>query len=375
MSDAPAPGRAPSSLLQTVTIIGTGLIGTSVGLALTHAGMRVRLADDDHEALSTAVARGAGAELRDDDAAADLLLVAVPPRLTAAVLLEARSRGLAVTYSDVAGLKAEPLRQVTDVLGVDVADVVGGHPMAGRERSGPVAARRELFAGRPWLVTPLPGSGEAHVSRVRALAEACGAVPVEITPSRHDAAIALVSHVPHLMSVLTAARLADAAADAVAVAGTGVHDVTRLAASDAPLWIELLSGNAPAVAAVLRDVRADLDAAIAALGVLAGAPDDRGAVAALNSLLHAGATGRGRLPGKHGGAPVAATTVAVLLADREGELARLFADIQAAGVNVEDVRIDHAPGRPSGLVELDVVPSAAAELRHRLVSLGWTVDA
>src|SRR5690349_20530264 len=119
--------------------------------------------------------------------------------------------------------------------------------MAGRERSGPAAARSDLFEGRPWVVTPSPGSEGGRIRAVVSVAQACGATPVVMDPAAHDRAVAVVSHLPQLAASLVAARLLDCEHEALALAGQGVRDVTRLAASDPELWVQILASNAEPV--------------------------------------------------------------------------------------------------------------------------------
>ena len=170
----------------------------------------------------------------------------------------------------------------------------------------------------------------------------------------HDTAVALVSHVPQVAATLVAARLAEGPEDALTLTGQGLRDVTRVAASDPDLWIDVLAANADPVAQILTELRADVDGAIAALHELADDPD--WGRTSLRELLVRGNAGRARLPGKHGAPPTSYAVVPVVLPDRPGELARLFADAGDAGVNIEDVRIEHSPGQPVGLVELSCRP-------------------
>ena len=141
------------------------------------------------------------------------------------------------------------------------ARYVGGHPLAGRERSGAVAARGDLFAGRPWVLTPTAECDPAAVARVRQLAESVGAVVSIMDAGQHDEAVAVVSHLPQVAASLVAARLREVPEAAVALAGQGVRDVTRIAASDPVLWTQILAGNAGAVRRVLQLAQDDLAAA------------------------------------------------------------------------------------------------------------------
>lgn len=351
--------------LSTVLVVGTGLMGTSVALALTRSGVSVFLADRDPTAAARAADLAAGrAELPRDEP--DLVVLAVPPVAFGPVLQAYSSLYLNSTYTDLLSVKAQPLLEAETSCS-NPTRFVGGHPLAGRERSGAGAARADLFEGRPWVLTPGPGAEPESVRRCIEMVRRCGADLVLLPADRHDEAVALVSHAPQALASLMAARLADADAELVALAGQGLRDVTRIAASDPGLWTEILTSNAPAVLRVLDAVAHDLDALRRAL---AGDIPDASAV---EQVLRRGNAGRARLPGKHGAPPATYTPVPVVVEDRPGELARLLVAAGAAGVNVEDVAIEHSPGQPVGLVELAVRPAAAEQLATALRGSGWTV--
>jgi prephenate dehydrogenase len=236
--------------------------------------------------------------------------------------------------------------------------------MAGSERSGPLAASAALFDGRPWAVTPHDGSDPEAVAAVEALAAACGATSVRLSPVEHDQAVARTSHLPHLLAALAAGRLADAPQQHLALSGQGVRDVTRIAAGDPGLWQQIVAGNTEALAGLLRDVRDDVDRLLAAL--------DGGDRPALAAVLERGVAGTAVIPGKHGGPAIAETTVFVAVPDHPGELARLFSDVGEIGVNIEDLRIDHDPAREYGLVELSVAEDRAEHLVAALADRSWT---
>jgi prephenate dehydrogenase len=268
------------------------------------------------------------------------------------------------TVTDVTSVKAEPLAAAV-AAGADAARVVGGHPMAGRETAGAGSARQDLFDDRVWVVAPLRQSDPQRVEEIRELALTCGAVPVVMTPEEHDRAVALTSHAPQVLSSLLAARLLDADPDAVAVSGQGLRDMTRIAGSDPDLWRAILSANAESVVGVLEAYARDLDDVITRLR-------EQGDVA---EALERGVEGRQRIPGKHGAAATAYDLVPVIIRDEPGELGRLFVAAGDLDVNLEDVRIDHVLGKPSGLVELSVRPEVTARLVAGLRSLGFEVRA
>ncbi|WP_432073991.1 prephenate dehydrogenase [Streptomyces wuyuanensis] len=359
--------------MRTALVIGTGLIGTSAALALAGRGVTVHLTDHDPARARTAAALGAGTD-EIPEGPVDLAVVAVPPAHVPATLAEAMRAGIARGYLDVASVKGGPRREL-EALGVDMSAYIGTHPMSGKERSGPLAATADLFEGRPWVLTPTRETDTEVLNLALELVALCRAVPVVMDADAHDRAVALVSHTPQLISSMVAARLADADETAVRLCGQGIRDVTRIAASDPRMWIDILSANPGPVADVLAGVAADLDETVRALRALQSSDEDkrRDGASGVEDVLRRGNAGRERVPGKHGAAPAVYETVAVLISDRPGELARIFADAGSAGVNVEDVRIEHATGQQAGLVQLMVEPSAAPVLAAALRERGWAL--
>ncbi len=371
MSATPATSR--------VHIVGTGLIGTSLGLALSRAGWSVTL--EDQSVTTAALARDLGAGSLDHDASGadpDLVVVATPPDVTASVVASALERWPAAVVTDVASVKAVIVEELR-AAGADLERYCGSHPMAGRERSGAISGRADLFHGRAWVLTPTPETSAAGVDLVRRAALATGAAVTTLDATEHDEAVAAVSHLPQLAASLVAARLEHLPASAVALAGQGLRDVTRIAASDPGLWTQILSGNAAAVKALLMEVAAELQQVIGALDDLAAdrtsalpgdAPGARGVLAA---VVAAGNAGHARIPGKHGAAPTAYETVRVLIPDEPGQLGRLFADVGDLGINIEEFKLDHGLGQSFGLAEVDVVPAVSAALAEGLSQRGWRI--
>ena len=374
--------------LRTVLVVGAGLMGASAALALRAGGVTTYLADRDAGAVRLAADLGAGRE-EPPPGPVDLAILAVPPDAVAGVLVDLQGKHTARAYTDLASTKGH-VQWAAAAAGADLSSFVGGHPMAGRERSGAAAARSDLFDGRPWVLCPSDQTDRAALALARRAAELCGALPVVMDAEEHDRAVALVSHAPQLLASVMAARLEDADDAALALAGTGIRDVTRVAASHPELWRRILGTNAAAVADVVAAAADDLSRVAAELrqagvrdpaestapgGVSVHHQDGREAssLPATNDLLARGRRGEARLPGKHGSAHVAYAVVPVVLPDRPGQLARLFTDAGAAGINIEDVRIEHSPGQPVGLVELAVQPAVADRLGRSLAERGWTV--
>jgi prephenate dehydrogenase len=216
------------------------------------------------------------------------------------------------------------------------------------------------------VLTPAPDTSGAALDIVQGLVTDCRALPLQMDAGAHDAAVAVTSHVPQVLASTLAALLLDLAPDQVRVSGQGLRDMTRLAGSDPALWSQILSANAGPVRAALEDFTGRLQALASALA------DGDGPMAAA-ALVGAGREGRDRIPGKHGGASSDYDVVPVLIADEPGQLAEVFVAAGAAGFNLEDVRIDHVFGRPSGLVEVAVRPGLGAALAAALRERGFDV--
>jgi prephenate dehydrogenase len=348
-------------------VVGSGLIGTSIALAAGRAGWEVWIDDTDAGRLRLATRVGAGQKWPTDGVSVDLAIVAAPPSATGIVCARLVRSGLAGTVSHVCSVQTLPRRDV-ETTGAATTRFVGSHPIAGRERSGPHHASADLFRERPWIVCPAPDTVPDAISVVERLATDCGGLVTRMSEADHDALLARLSHVPQLVASALAGSLTGLDAAAVALAGSGLRDTSRLADSDPSLWTEIVAANRAAVAVALRDVVAPLQALVHAL--------DGGSEAAAEparALLEAGRVGRSLLGGKHGSVAVGWATVAVVVPDSPGKLARLLVDAASCGVNVEDIRVDHSPGQPVGMVELDVRPDGRQTLQQALEGHGWTV--
>ncbi|YAL81819.1 prephenate dehydrogenase [Dermacoccaceae bacterium W4C1] len=359
--------------MTRLLVLGTGLLGTSIGLAARAAGHQVLLSDPSPTAVALAADLGAGQALTGDAPAPQVVVVAAPPDVTAAVVQKALADYPDAVVTDVASVKQSILSDLESAVAADqLRRYVGSHPMAGRERSGAVSARGDLFVGRSWVICPHPGCDPAAVQAVTALATDLRAQVTTLTPIAHDAAVAAVSHVPQVAASLVAARLAELGDEALALSGQGVRDVTRIAASDPMLWTQILAGNAAEVLAVLDALAGDLDQVRSALRQVSedGSAGGRGTLA---RTVAAGQLGQSRIPGKHGGPQTPYASLVVLVPDEPGRLAALFADIGRAGVNLEDVRMDHVEGADVGLAEVWVLPAAAPVLEQALAASGWRV--
>ena len=382
-----AEPRASMSTRGPVLIIGTGLLGTSLALALRTADVEVQLSDTSPTSLALARDIGAGTPHDKHSPEPQIVVVATPPDVTADVVVAQLTAHPHAVVTDVASVKERVVAEVRARAGAEARRYVGSHPMAGRERSGAGSADSDLFAGRPWVVVGQDSDPEAELA-IRNLAVDVGATPVRMGASEHDAAVAAVSHMPQLIASLVAARLEELGESALALSGQGLRDVTRIAASDPRLWSAIVVGNAGPVADLLRRISDDLSALITGIEAAAcdsGGPEFTapgaastiapGAVGAVTDVMTRGNAGRARIPGKHGGAPRRYAEVQVLVPDAAGELGRLFSDVGAAGVNIEDFSLEHSAGQSAGIALISVLPAAAQGLEEALDAKGWRVVA
>ncbi|MFF3750445.1 prephenate dehydrogenase [Streptomyces sp. NPDC002018] len=363
-------------MIRTLAVVGTGLIGTSVALAAVRRGVTVHLLDTDASAVRTAELLGAGTA-RPPGEPVDLAVLAVPPSKVADVLSEQQARGLARSYTDVASVKAGPEREVL-ARAPRPAHFVGGHPMAGRERSGPLAARPDLFQGRTWVLTPSRLTSKRAFDRALELIALCGGVPAVMQSSAHDETVAITSHAPHLMASLVAARLGGRSPVTALLVGQGFRDATRIARGEARLWTDIIETNAAEIAGVLSALESDLTQLLTAMRDLS-ARDPRNRAQSrrnLTALLERGVAALESLPAPAPG-PLAADTarVDVTIAERPGELARLLDTAAGYGAGPDTVAAPVAPHGPDGplVIRFGLAPAEAATLAEKLAAAGWDV--
>jgi prephenate dehydrogenase len=341
-------------------LVGTGLIGGSIGLALRARGWHVTGRDLD--GARAARARELGAlDAVGDDADAELTFVATPVLAVAAEARAALARGGVVT--DVGGVKA-PV-----VAAVDHARFVGGHPMAGSEQEGVDGADGTLFEGATWVLTPTVDTDPAAYALVRSAISSLGADVVALAPERHDALVAVVSHVPHLTAATLMGLAADRAEEHAALlrlAAGGFRDMTRVAAGHPGIWPDICAENRDAIVEMLDRL----------IGALADTRDivaksDRNAL--LAALEHARAA-RVNLPGR-AVRPEELVELRVPVPDRPGVLAEVTTLASELAVNIEDLEIAHSAEGPRGVLVLVVEAQAADRVRDALVARGYKPSA
>lgn len=347
--------------ISKVKIVGAGLIGTSIALALKSRGVRVKMTDQDpgRQKLATDLL-GSTSDFEDYD----LILIATPIESLASEVKKEFSSNPQATFMDIGGLKSKLVREVEELPELS-SRFVSLHPMAGREISGPQAARADLFDGRALLITPTSHTSRETLALAREMAELLGSTPYEISAPDHDRLIAGISHMPQIVSSLLASTLVDFTEDQLALSGGGLRDVTRIASSDAALWSSLLNENRESVLVQLEA----LDQKIGELrAALQSANQEE-----ITKLLHVGKVGREKIPGKHGAKNRNYTMLPVVIEDKPGQLARLFEECAQANVNVEDLTIEHSPAQETGLITLALSSSDAQILEAHLLNAGWRV--
>lgn len=343
--------------LSHIRIIGAGLIGTSIGLAVRPHGIEVTMIDRDERAQKLASDLVGTAP----DSPVDLVIFALPSSLLDQVISYEYQLNPQATFMDIGSVKSKPLADIKSSP-LPLSQFVPSHPMAGREMGGAESARGDLFQGRPWIFTAL-GVGPAHLARACELIELTGASAFEMSVESHDGAVAAISHLPQLVSSLLAKQLLPVAEQWLQLAGAGLRDTTRIAASDANLWREIISMNKVHIKPLLLDLQSDLGELIAQLD----SPEEIG------HFISEGAQGRARIPGKHGGRARDYTFLPIVIEDKPGQLASLFNECAVAGVNIEDLSIEHSPGQFTGLITLALSSEGASALQAHLSQAGWSV--
>lgn len=341
-------------------VVGCGLIGGSIGLALRHAGWHVTGRDVDTATLEQALHLGA-LDAVGDDPIAEITFVATPVGATAAEV----QRALATTsgiVTDVASVKAPLLPLMAD------PRYVGGHPMAGSEQEGVTGARADLFSGAVWVLTPVPDTDDEAFATVRSVVTSLGAEVVALPPEDHDRMVAVVSHVPHLAAA-TLMALADERSSEhralLRLAAGGFRDMTRVASGHPAIWPDICVTNKEAIVAALDRY---VDELVRVRNIVAEGDRD-----ALMARLHAARSARRSLPGRLG-TDVELVEVRLGIADEAGALARVLLQAAELGVSVADVEIAHSVEGTGGVLVLVVEAGPAARLADALSATGAAVN-
>lgn len=356
--------------MTDVAVIGTGLVGTSIGLAARRGlGGAVWGYDPDDAALRAAAGREAveaTASLEAAVRAADVVFVCVPVSAIAAVA-GAALRASEGAVTDAGSVKGEVMRGVQTEVGSDrglLARFVGGHPMTGSERSGPGAASAGLLDGAAWALTPAEDTDPSTTDLLEETVVALGATPVRLDPDRHDAIVAMVSHLPQLASTAlmrAAAEKATGDPELLLLAAGGFRDLTRLAASSPELWVDILLANRALLGPALEDYVAELRRLASLV--------ERGDADGIREVFRTAKRERLALAAKPQ-ARVGVAILAVPIPDRPGALAEITSALAERGLNIEDIEMVHSAEGRRGAVHVTVGEADADEATEALAEHG-----
>lgn len=347
--------------LQRAMIFGTGLIGGSIGLALSDRGWHVSGIDAASGVAARAVSIGA-LSLEGVDTGAELVVVATPVHATARIVtdfLARTDRRSDVIITDVGSVKRSL------VAAIDSPLFIGGHPMAGSEQVGVDGATADLFVGATWVLTPTEVTDPAAYTRVRNVLVDIGAVVVALSPAQHDSLVAVVSHVPHLTAATLmdlAANLGESHAALLQLAAGGFRDMTRIAAGQPNIWPDICDDNAEAIVETLDLL---VDALVAMRRRVA--EHDR---ASLLDILERAAVARRALAEL---APRAEDLVEIRVPvpDRPGVFAEITTLAATLGVNIFDLEIAHSVEGDRGVLVMTIGEQVTSTLRAALSERGF----
>lgn len=358
------------SSFNSIKIVGSGLIGTSIGLAIRSADSNVQIfmqdLDKNAQALAQSLVNQDGGS-NQSESKPDLIVVAVPIQSNLKKVIENLESNPESIVVDLASVKSNLQNEVAELSAVR-ANFVSLHPMAGREVGGAQSARADLFVNRAWI-----GIKSAYASdRAKIVAQdfvtLCGGTLYWRDNRSHDEIVALVSHLPQLLSSSMASTLDSASDEDLALSGSGLTDLTRLANSDAKLWSEILSENAKFVTSKLEILIKNLMKFQAALSL--GKSDE------IEKMLSDARKQRQRIPGKHGAKPRAYLNLHIVIKDEPGQLAKIIQECADGNLNIEDISIEHSPDQSTGLVTISILDRAESErikVAQRFKEHGWQV--
>jgi prephenate dehydrogenase len=343
---------------RRAAVVGTGLIGGSIGMALRRAGWRVTGSDHDESRALRALEVGA-IDTVGTDRDAEITFIATPVGVVADMARHALDNSTGVV-TDVGGVKTRIVDTVAN------PRFIGGHPMAGSEQEGLDGADPDLFAGATWVLTPTETTDPAGYAAVHAVVSSLGADVIALHPARHDALVAVVSHVPHLTA---AALMSLAAAEAeqhttlLRLAAGGFRDMTRVAAGHPGIWPDICVDNADAIVGVLADLVGALDSLRTAV-----AGEDR---AALLDVLERARVARRNLPGRVVARAEELVEFRIPVPDRVGVIAEVTTLCSELGCNIYDIETVHSSESDRGVLVITVDPAERDLLRGALLARGY----
>ena len=353
-----------------LAIVGTGLIGASVGLAAKRAGAEhISGFDPDEQALAVAASRGAVDEraptLEAAVATAELAVVAAPvAQLATQVEAVLAASGEGCTVTDVGSTKAAACHAARGSV-----RFIGGHPVCGSEARGPEHASAELFEGATWFLTPLPESDPDRYRSVHGFVTRLGATPVAVDPQAHDRLVALTSHLPHALAnalVNQAGSTRVEGHEPLAAAGGSLRDMTRVAGANPRIWVDIFLENADALRNTLAEHRRRIEQLETAL--------ESGDAGFLARWIGEASGNRRRMLAQAFDDPGTLQRLRVHVPDRPGVLAGITQALGAERINIEDFELRHfSPERGGALTLLVAGEDEAARAAELLEAQGYGV--
>jgi prephenate dehydrogenase len=347
-------------MISSVRIVGSGLIGTSIGLCLKAAGVNVEMIDIDPNTAKLAQDLVKSTPVSEPD----LIIVAVPIGVNQSEVIKQLNTNQSSIVCDLASVKSDLLLKVAE-LSANSENFVSLHPMAGREMSGAQSARADLFTGRAWIGIESGQSSKKAKEIAQELIKMCGGSSYWMSSAEHDEVVAKISHIPQILSTALAASLLDISEEKLNLSGQGLRDLTRLADADSKLWSQILLENRERLIPVISNLLAQLEKVLETL--------NENNTEKMRDFLAKGRDGKAKIPGKHGAKAREYSFLPIVIDDKAGELARIFNECAKVSVNIEDLSIEHSPGQETGLITLALSSADCAKLSEHLEKLGFKV--
>lgn len=348
--------------IHRVKIIGSGLIGTSIALALKTKGIAIQMVDKEAQSERLANDLVNGEVISDPD----LVIVSASIDVNLNLISQSLKSHPRSIVLDIASVKSNLLDEVLK-LSDNPENFISSHPMAGREVSGAQSARSDLFVGRAWIGITSPNTSELAKELLTELVSFCGSSLYWLTAKEHDQTVAAISHLPQVLSTALAYTLDKKEVKSINLSGQGLRDLLRLSGSNPKLWSELLLANKEALDSYLSEMNQSISAIRESL-----ANNDR---KTLEDIFTTGNKVYESIPGKHGGQNRNYSYLPIVIEDQPGQLAKIFDECAKIKVNIEDLSIEHSPGQQTGLITLALNEIDAEKLSNHLQSVGWNVHA
>jgi len=349
-----------------IHIIGSGLIGTSIALALKSQGDKTQICMKDLDSSKLALAEALVKEETscEDLGSVDYVFIATPPEVVISAIKDHLILYKRAIFIETASTKTNLLVEV-EGLSADFSRIVFSHPIAGREVNGPASARADLFLGRAWIFCYRKSERaeiENSYRKASELIQSMGAITYEMDFEEHDRLFAQISHLPQIISTVMGSTLNEVG-PGVELAGQGLRDMTRLAQSQPALWLQIIRANKENILAALDGFDQRLKKFYQYI--------DKDQFDEVLNFFHSGAEGRKLVAGKHGQIPRNYIHLQIVIDDSPGVLAKLFALCGSVKINIEDLHLEHSPNQETGLITLSVAPEDHVILADELTRQKW----